>query len=289
MSNKSFKNTWLHTTNKISSNQNNVITSNGASFTFKPENNASTYLEWRKSDGNRFAYLGRAVSGSKSITLSVSEGNIELFTDNSKDVIISARKLVSNNFDGVLECKHLRMGYGSNNAWITPENNSTKTLFFGKANAGRFNLNLENASKIINVPNPTNNHEVANKAYVDSKAPSFQELVSWTGNFATTNLTFSKNQSFPTTGLYEFVVQMKINTRVYSKNIIMNLDDFTKDNLSEVFYFVDNVVSDRVANLNTLTSAYALLIARDKIVKIIRYGTIPNATNSSLKIHYRKL
>lgn len=143
-------------------------------------------------------------------------------------------------------------------------------------------------NKIENLGAPANNNDAARKAYVDSRTPQFTELLTWTGNLATTDLTFSKASSFSSTGIYDFVIQMKYLGKVFNHSLTMNLDSFGKDNISGVWHFVNNTTSNSIANLNTLTTAFSLLITTGKAVKIIRYGTQHNATDSSIKIMFRK-
>lgn len=275
--------------NKLNINRRNIITTSGPIFEFKPNSDGDTYLEWRNTDGGRYAYFGRPGVGADNFELNINWLDLKFTTANNKDIKLSTRKLQNINNEGIVECKHLQMGSGSENAWITPENNATKTLKFGKNNNGRFNLDLENATKIIGVPDPTENRHAANKQYVDNKFPQFREIVNWTGNLATTDLTFSKTAEFAQPGTYEFIVEMRYLSKIFVKNIILRAENFNKDIISEIWYFVNNNNSGSVANLNTLGTAYSLVLTAGKQIKIIRYGNQHNAGDTTVKIQYRKI
>jgi len=87
--------------------------------------------------------------------------------------------------NGYLSARRLEMGHGSAVGYITPEDNSNKTLKFGGVSGrGRFDIDLENISKIKNVPTPTTDNEVANKAYVDSIKTQIKDKVANSRDFA---------------------------------------------------------------------------------------------------------
>lgn len=89
----------------------------------------------------------------------------------------------------------LELGYGAGVAYITPEDNSGKVLKFGgKSGKGRFNLDLENQSRLMGVADPTANFHAANKQYVDNLN---NQNVKLSGDQSIAgNKTFTGNTSF---------------------------------------------------------------------------------------------
>ena len=64
---------------------------------------------------------------------------------------------------------NLELGYGTGTAYITPEDNSNKTLkFSGRSGRGRFDIDLENLSQLTGIKDPTRDYHAANKKYVDN-------------------------------------------------------------------------------------------------------------------------
>lgn len=79
-----------------------------------------------------------------------------------------------------------RLRFTTTNMSIAPSTNRRGELYLSDGSTGsdcRADLNLENISKIKNCPNPTNNGEVANKAYVDNATQGIGTLA----NLTTTN------------------------------------------------------------------------------------------------------
>lgn len=236
--NTTVTNNWNNT---LKNNQRNVITTAGPLFEFKPNNDGDSYLEWRNTDGGRYAYFGRPGVGANNFELNINWLDLKFTTANNKDIVLTTRKLQNISNNGIIECKHLQMGNGSSNAWITPEDNSTKTLFLGKTGNGRFNLNLENATKIINVPTPTENHHVANKAYVDSKLSNtnandgwvtlIDEAVNssatWNDNIKQKDLTLP-NDFWQDNGWYE--VTMSLKKGDFSRKYYMKTQKYNGEN-----------------------------------------------------------
>lgn len=102
----------------------------------------------------------------------------------------------NNTFNGDVQiASHLKGGWGSGILHITPEDRSNKTIKFAKQNYGRFNsIDLENTSKIINVPNPTNNNDAVNKQYVDTQTTTLTNNITANTNNINT-LTTQVNQN----------------------------------------------------------------------------------------------
>lgn len=66
----------------------------------------------------------------------------------------------------------LRAGTGAASLKIRPEDDGLKTIYFGKNpnnRVGRFDLDLQQQSKILGLSNPENDYQAANKKYVDDK------------------------------------------------------------------------------------------------------------------------
>ena len=82
--------------------------------------------------------------------------------------IVANEGLTTGTTKSITSCD-LELGLGNTTAYITPEDNSNKTLKFGgRSGKGRFNLDLENTSQLQGVKDPTRDYHAANKKYVDN-------------------------------------------------------------------------------------------------------------------------
>lgn len=89
---------------------------------------------------------------------------------------ITANEGLITDIGKAITTENLELGYGSNVGYITPEDNSNKTLkFSGRSGHGRFDIDLENQSQLMGIKNPTRPYHAANKNYVDSNALSKTE------------------------------------------------------------------------------------------------------------------
>ena len=82
--------------------------------------------------------------------------------------IVANEGLTTGTTKSITSC-NLELGFGDGTAYITPEDNSNKTLKFGgRSGKGRFALDLENQSRLMGIADPTAPFHAANKQYVDN-------------------------------------------------------------------------------------------------------------------------
>lgn len=132
---------------------------------------------------------------------------------------IKANGGLTTNTNGIVRSGNLELGYGSGVAYITPEDNTNKTLkFSSRSQRGRFDLDMGGASKITNLPNPINNQDAATKQYVDRTVDSMI-------NIYTDNTT--KHNNLKTINLTDIFSRTNIN---YNKPLIVS---FTRYNVNQ--------------------------------------------------------
>lgn len=77
----------------------------------------------------------------------------------------------------------LRLGYGGNAGYITPDSTGNKDLYLKDSSHGAFILKLNNEpNRIVEIGNPTQNDAVANKGYVDSTVQALRSEVNGLNN-----------------------------------------------------------------------------------------------------------
>lgn len=194
--------------NRLTSLENNAAKKNEANnFTqpqtlpnlnLKTNGNEAKFIDIRNGS-TRVSFIGKGSASNNDITVSASDGNVVLDMPNAKVAKIKNPEFTT----------HVRAGFGGNTVEFTPDGNSTKTLKFKKTNFGKFNLDLDNDCKIINVPNPTANNDVANKAYVDSKHPQWTLVGEYSNQNFRTKDTYWTSNVFDAVGKYELMMWIK--------------------------------------------------------------------------------
>ena len=77
----------------------------------------------------------------------------------------------------------LRLGYGGNAGYITPDSTGNKDLYLKDSSHGAFIVKLNNEpNRIVEIGNPTQNDAVANKGYVDSTVQTLRNEVNGLNN-----------------------------------------------------------------------------------------------------------
>lgn len=77
----------------------------------------------------------------------------------------------------------LRLGYGGNAGYITPDSTGNKDLYLKDSSHGAFIVKLNNEpNRIVEIGNPTQNDAVANKGYVDSTVQALRSEVNGLNN-----------------------------------------------------------------------------------------------------------
>lgn len=177
-------------------------------------------------------------------------------------------------------------------------NKNYSRIVFQVGNANRFIIqhnNTDNVTQMIgsevnmSVPTPTSNNHPTTKLYVDNKiADSFttSEIVSWTGNMETTNLTWNKTNNFTATGTYVFTITIKVNDKRNYITESIKIDDLTKVYISNVKLMGYGI--DVSNSIQTIPTKGLSLVYDNKNIKLVKYGT-GHPTNAEIKIFYKKV
>ena len=130
--------------------------------------------------------------------------------------IVANEGLTTGTTKSITSC-NLELGFGDGTAYITPEDNSNKTLKFGgRSGRGRFNLDLENQSQLMGIKDPTADYHAANKKYVDNLN---NQNVKLTGDQSIGgNKTFTQEINVPTP-----TTDTNAATKAYVDNAIQNI------------------------------------------------------------------
>lgn len=176
-SNFAVKNAFNEWTNQ------NTYTNHSAPIVLKGD--AERCINFKKNDGTTLLKVGKWNADNKAYVESTLD-NLVLKVPTTKKTLIDSPETELRG--------PIRMGYGGLNAYIVPDDNTQgKDLNFKKDNMGHFNLNMNNTSKIKNLPNPTDNQDAATKNYVDSNAVTLNTTQTITGTKTFSNMTNMNN------------------------------------------------------------------------------------------------
>lgn len=233
MSKRSLKNTWLGVStiksdigdlgdqitnnwnNTVKNNTSNIITTSGSFVAFKHNNNNAQFMEWKKPDNTRIGYIGKASTNDEFLEINSERGALKL---RGKDYIDASP----------IRTSKLEMGVGSARAYITAEDATNKELWFsGVTGKGRMDLNMNNMSKILNLPNPTQAKEASTKEYVDNKVNGGWTTMmdsnftspsqNWNNDYLKRQLNLGNNY-FEDNKWYEVMIQFKTGDIVSNEN-----------------------------------------------------------------------
>lgn len=188
------------------------------------------------------------------------------------------KKIVMENFDyGGKNLSRIAFQVGtSNRLLIQHNNNDNLTQFIGSE------INMS-------VPDPTGNKHPANKQWVEAQitnAFTTTELITWSGNMNSTNLTWDKSGQFRETGTYAFTVRVKANDKTNYITETINIDNLTKTYISSVKLM--DYGKDVSSAVQTLPQNALALVYANKNIKLVKYGTThPN--NAEIKIFFKKV
>ena len=147
-----------------------ITASGGEALKFNSGTNNSAYIAGYKSGNNRIWYFGKGSSTDDNFVIG-SSATIKLEAGreiNANKIIVAAQGLKTGTGKDIT-AMNLELGFGGADAYLTPEDNTNKILkLHGKPNKGKFDLDFNGQAKIINLPNPTNDTDAANKRYVDT-------------------------------------------------------------------------------------------------------------------------
>lgn len=181
---------------------------------------------------------------------------------------------------------NIEMGVGGGIVNMTSEDASNKQIrFSGVPNKGRLDLNMNNVSKIINLPAPTNAKDAVTKEYVDGKSGGWVNLIDWTGNFKTQALEWTKTL---TTGNMRFLVNLTYQNVRYSFSFIISVPNATHKWTSPIALFPYGQTQDATTIINSVTNGFFLHYDGTKI-KVIKIGQNQPETSTTLNIGYWKV
>ena len=144
------------------SNNNNFISRNDAVSLFKVQRNNGDDLLWigKKDPNSNQVYIS---SKAEHIVIEAPAGKVIRFDAGGGINAVSPLTLGT----------EIKMGSGASVIRMTAEDGTNKKIALGPSGGrGKLDIDLENNAKIINVPNPVSDKDVANKEYVDSKVTS---------------------------------------------------------------------------------------------------------------------
>lgn len=137
----------------------------------------------------------------------------------------------------------------------------------------------------LRVSNPTHNMDIANKEYVDNKFLG-DEIVTWTGNIQTTELTWNRSAQFGSGGTYFLICRIKANDKysfIYEMFKIDNQNDTAIGNVNTINY--SNTTSNAI---QPIPSTALCLVLEGGRIRIIRYGN-GHPTNAEIKVFFKKV
>lgn len=160
---------------KLSGEQNisgvkTITASGGEALKFNSGTNNSAYIAGYKSGNNRIWYFGKGSSTDDNFVVgSTATIKLQAGREINANKIIVAEQGLKTGASKDITAMNLELGFGGSTAYLTPEDNTNKTLkLHGKPNKGKFDLDFNGQAKIINLPDPTADQDAANKRYVDN-------------------------------------------------------------------------------------------------------------------------
>ena len=151
---------------------------------------------------------------------------------------------------------NLELGKGNTIAYITPEDNSNKTLKFGgRSERGRFNLDLETQSQLMGIKDPTADYHAANKKYVDNK---FKYVKKGEASNITVNANSYQTHELTISGLEaqslnEFYIVLTTSSVDIGFEVKIYCNNLNYPNMSDIKYIsTSNWQSSNVDQLGTI-------------------------------------
>ena len=168
---------------------------------------------------------------------------------------ITANEGLTTDLGKAITSGDLELGFGQTTCYITPEDNSNKTLKFGgKSGRGRFNLDLDNQSQLIGIKDPTADYHAVNKKYVDNKFKYIKkgEASNITCN-ANSYQTYELTINGLTTGLNEFYIVLTTSNVDIGFEVKIQCNNLNYPNMSDIKYVsTSNWQSSNIDQLGTV-------------------------------------
>lgn len=176
--------------------QNNTFTGNIISTSnnnnFVSRNDGVSLLKIQRGNGDDLLWVGKQDANSNQVYISSKAEHMTIEAANNKVLRLTGPAFITS--DSTLRFEtptnkyaqfgtDIRFGFGASNIkFSSDDSNNKKISLGGNGGRGKLDIDLENNAKIINVPNPEADKDVANKGYVDAKFNSVNT------NVDTTNL-----------------------------------------------------------------------------------------------------
>lgn len=183
----------------------------------------------------------------------------------------------------------LELGFGSGTAYITPEDTSSKSLKFGgKSGRGRFNLDLENQSRLMGVADPTANFHAANKQYVDNK---FKYVKKGQAGSITVNANGYQSHELTinglTTGLNEFYIVLTTASIDIGFEVKIQCNNLNYPNMSEIKTIsASNFQTSNIDNLGTVIVGF-IVYGNNKFRMRMKNNHSSNITFNGYRVYHR--
>lgn len=161
--------------------QNNTFTGNIISTSnnnnFVSRNDGVSVFKVQTGDGTDLLHIGKTNSGNNQAYISSKLEHMTIEAANNKVLRLTGPAFITS--DSTLRFEtptnkyaqfgtDIRFGFGAPNIkFSSDDSNNKKISLGGNGGRGKLDIDLENNAKIINVPNPVSDKDVANKAYVD--------------------------------------------------------------------------------------------------------------------------
>ena len=182
------------------------------------------------------------------------ENNTFTGTNTFNNQIVANEGLITAN-EKAITSGNLELGLGNTSAYITPEDNSNKTLKFGgRSGRGRFNLDLETQSQLMGIKDPTADYHAVNKKYVDNKFKYIKKaeasnITCNANNYQTHEVTINGL----TSGLNEFYIVLTTSSVDIGFEVKIYCNNLNYPNMSDVKYIsTSNWQSSNIDQLGTI-------------------------------------
>ena len=183
----------------------------------------------------------------------------------------------------------LELGFGQTTCYITPEDNSNKTLKFGgRSGRGRFNLDLDTQSQLMGIKDPTGDYHAVNKKYVDNK---FKYIKKAEASNITCNANSYQSHEFTinglTTGLNEFYVVLTTSNVDIGFEVKIQCNNLNYPNMSDVRYIsTSNWQTSNIDQLGTVMVGF-IQYGNNKFRMRMKNLHSSNITFNAYRVYHR--
>lgn len=217
-----------------------------------------------------------------------SENNTFTGTNTFNNQIVANEGLTTAN-EKAITSGNLELGLGNTTAYITPEDNSNKTLKFGgRSGRGRFNLDLETQSQLMGIKDPTADYHAVNKKYVDNK---FKYVKKGEASNITVNANNYQSHELTinglTTGLNEFYIVLTTSNVDIGFEVKIQCNNLNYPNMSEIKTIsASNWQSSNIDQLGTIMVGF-IQYGNNKFRMRMKNNHSSNITFNGYRVYHR--